>query len=115
MSPLDLSRAMPVATAAEFDRWLAEHGAGEREITLAICNKASGKQTVTFDELLEVALCHGWIDTQEKKIDAERYALRFTPRRPKSNWSDRNRTIARRLVSEGRMTAAGLAVLPGDL
>jgi uncharacterized protein YdeI (YjbR/CyaY-like superfamily) len=65
--------------------------------------------------LQEVALCHGWVDTQTKHIDDERYAIRFVPRRPRSNWSEKNRAMARRLVADGRMTAAGTATLPGDL
>ena len=115
MSPLDVSEARPLATAGEFDRWLREHGATERELIVAIFKKASGRQTVTFDELLETALCHGWVDTQTKGIDDERYAIRFVPRRPGSNWSPTNREIARRLLRDGRMTAAGIALLPPDL
>ena len=115
MSPLDVSRVTLFSTAAELDRWLLDHGATERELIVAIYKKASGKQTVAFDELLETALCHGWVDTQTKGIDDERYAIRFVPRRPGSNWSPTNREIARSLVREGRMTAAGFAMLPTDL
>ena len=104
-----------MASDADFDRWLGAHGASEREVVVAIHTKASGKQTVTFAELQEMALRHGWVDTQTKRIDDERYAIRFVPRRPGSNWSPTNRRIARRLVQEGRMTAAGAAVLPPDL
>jgi uncharacterized protein YdeI (YjbR/CyaY-like superfamily) len=115
VSPLDVSRAVPFSTTCELDRWLRDHGATERELIVAIFKKASGKQTVTFDELLETALCHGWVDTQTKGIDDEHYAIRFVPRRPGSNWSPTNREIARRLVREGRMTVAGAAMLPADL
>jgi uncharacterized protein YdeI (YjbR/CyaY-like superfamily) len=115
MSPMDVSQAVPVASADAFDRWLAGHGAGERERIVAIYKKASGRQTVTFDELLDVALCHGWVDTQTKGIDDQRYAIRFVPRRTGSNWSATNRDKARRLLDEGRMTPAGRAVLPDDL
>jgi uncharacterized protein YdeI (YjbR/CyaY-like superfamily) len=105
---------MPFSTANELDRWLRDHGATERELIVAIFKKASGRQTVTFDALLETALCYGWVDTKTKGIDDERYVIRFVPRRPGSNWSPRNREIARRLVREDRMTAAGLATLPAD-
>jgi uncharacterized protein YdeI (YjbR/CyaY-like superfamily) len=115
MSPMDVSQAVPVSSAGQFGRWLAEHAAGERERIVAIYKKASGRQTVTFDELLDVALCHGWVDTQTKGIDDERYAIRFVPRRPGSNWSATNRDKVRRLLAEGRMTPAGRAVLPDDL
>ena len=115
MSPLDVSQAVPVSSAGELGRWLAEHGTDERERIVAIYKKASGRQTVTFDELLDVALCHGWVDTQTKGIDDQRYAIRFVPRRPGSNWSATNREKVRRLLAEGRMTPAGRAVLPDDL
>jgi uncharacterized protein YdeI (YjbR/CyaY-like superfamily) len=112
---LDVSRATPVSSAEEFDRWLRDHGADERELIVAIYKKASGRQTVAFDELLDTALCHGWVDTQTKGVDHERYAIRFVPRRPGSNWSDANRERVRRLQGEGRLTPAGSATLPADL
>jgi uncharacterized protein YdeI (YjbR/CyaY-like superfamily) len=115
MSPLDISQATPVSSADEFDRWLRDNGAAEPERIVAIYKKASGQQTVTFEELLDTALCHGWVDTQTKRIDDQRYAIRFVPRRPGSNWSATNRERARRLRSEGRMTPAGEALLPPDL
>jgi len=115
MNSLDVSQATPFTSASQFDGWLRDHGAAERELIVAIFKKASGRQTVTFDELLETAICHGWIDTQTKGIDDERYAIRFVPRRPASNWSPTNREIARRLVHEERMAPAGLAALPADL
>jgi len=115
MSPLDVSQATPVSSADEFDRWLGDNGASQRERVVAVYKKASGKQTVTFDELLDTALCHGWVDTQTKGMDDQRYAIRFVPRRPGSNWSATNRERARRLQREGRMTPAGEAALPPDL
>jgi uncharacterized protein YdeI (YjbR/CyaY-like superfamily) len=115
MSPVDVSRAVPVASEAEFDAWLAANGPMEREVVVAIYKKASGRQTVTLDALQETALCHGWIDSHGQRIDDERWAIRFAPRRPGSNWSALNRDRARRLLKDGRMTAAGRAVLPDDL
>jgi uncharacterized protein YdeI (YjbR/CyaY-like superfamily) len=104
-----------MASVAELDGWLRERGGDERELVVAIFKKVSGKQTVTFDALLETALCHGWVDTQTKSLDAERYAIRFVPRQPGSTWSARNRETVRRLLREGRLTPAGLAALPADL
>ena len=115
MSPLDVSVAQPVDSDAAFADWLAANGATARERIVAIFKKASGKQTVTFDQLLATALCYGWVDTQTKSIDEERYAVRFVPRKPNSNWSAINREIVRRLIADGRMTAAGTAMLPPDL
>jgi uncharacterized protein YdeI (YjbR/CyaY-like superfamily) len=104
-----------VTSDSDFDAWLRAHGEGEREVFVAIFKKSSGKQTVTVSDLQETALCHGWIDSRGVRIDDERWAIRFTPRRPGSNWSDKNRSSARRLLAERRMTPAGRAVLPEDL
>jgi uncharacterized protein YdeI (YjbR/CyaY-like superfamily) len=115
MSPLDVSSAIPLDTAEAFDRLLAELPDDRREVMVAIARKASGRQTVTFHELLETAMCHGWVDTQTRRMDDTRYAVRYVRRRPGSNWSDRNRAIARRLRADGRLTVAGFASLPPDL
>jgi uncharacterized protein YdeI (YjbR/CyaY-like superfamily) len=104
-----------MASQADFDEWLGAHGKIEREIVVAIYKKTSGRQTVTLDALQETALRHGWIDSHGQRIDNERWAIRFAPRRPGSNWSARNRKVARRLVDQGAMTADGLAALPPDL
>ncbi len=113
--PLDTSRAIRMDSADAFAAGLATNGASEREVVVAIFMKASGRQTATFDELLEVALCHGWVDVQTKRIDDETYAIRFTPRRAGSNWSGTNRARVQRLLAAGHMTPAGLATLPRDL
>ena len=91
------------------------NGATAPDVVVAIFKRSSGRQTVGLEALQEVALCHGWVDTQTKRIDDERYAIRFVPRRPRSTWSDKNRAMARRLIAEGRVTQAGAAVLPDDL
>lgn len=115
MSPLDVSRARPLASAGDFDAWLTEHGAVEHDVVVAIRKKASARQTVTLGTLQEVAACHGWVDTQTKRIDDERYAIRFVPRRAGSSWGAKNRRVARQLLAEGRMRPAGVATLPDDL
>ncbi len=114
MAPLGLSDARPIQSALDFERLLRE-AEGRPDLVVALYRKSSGKQTVPFHALLETAMCHGWVDTQTKRIDDERYAIRYVPRRPGSNWSPRNRAIARRLVQEGRMSAAAKGTLPPDL
>jgi uncharacterized protein YdeI (YjbR/CyaY-like superfamily) len=106
---------LPISTAREFEQWLKLHGKEANEVWLVIHKKSSGKQTVTYDQLLEVGLCYGWIDNKEKGVDSERYSIRFTPRRANSNWSDRNLAVARRLLKEGRIRKQGKAVLPESL
>src|SRR6476620_8041450 len=113
--PIDVARAIPMATAAAFDAWLDALAGDEPGVLVAIYNKASGKQTLGLVGVQEVALCHGWVDTQTKRIDDERYAIRFVPRRPGSNWSPKNRELARRMLEDGRMTKAGAATLPANL
>ena len=115
MSPVDVSRTVPVASGEDFDRWLGANDGREREVVVEIFNRASGRQTVGLVALQEVALCHGWVDTQTKRIDEQRYAIRFVPRRPRSHWSEKNREMARRMLEDGRMTKAGAATLPANL
>ena len=67
--------------------------------------------SLTYDQALEEALCHGWIDGQVGRRDEATYRQRFTPRRPRSTWSKRNAGIAERLLAEGRMHPAGTAEL----
>lgn len=111
---MEIGERLAVASPEDFAAWLVEHGTSVREIWVLVYKKASGKQTVTHEQLVEVALCHGWIDGLRKALDAERYAQRFSPRRKRSHWTDTNRALARRLLAAGRMTPAGRAALPED-
>jgi uncharacterized protein YdeI (YjbR/CyaY-like superfamily) len=104
-----------IATLSEWRDWLASPVPDCDDVWVVIYKKASGRQTVTFDALLEEALCWGWVDTQTKSVDDERYSIRFRKRRPGSNWSATNRRIVCRLIKEGRMQPAGQALLPADL
>jgi uncharacterized protein YdeI (YjbR/CyaY-like superfamily) len=112
---VDTSRAVQIDSPADFEAWLEANGDRERDVVVAIYKKSSGRQTVTLTELQEVALCFGWVDTLGQRIDDERWALRFLPRKAKSNWSALNRGMARRLLASGRIREAGLAKLPPDL
>jgi uncharacterized protein YdeI (YjbR/CyaY-like superfamily) len=96
------------ATPADLEAWLDEHGEESDGIWLKFAKKGSGIRSVVYAEAVEVALCHGWIDGQAKRLDEERYLQRFTPRRPRSKWSRINREKAERLIAEGRMRPAGL-------
>jgi uncharacterized protein YdeI (YjbR/CyaY-like superfamily) len=96
------------ADAAEMQAWLEEHGEASDGIWLKFAKKASGIQSVVYAEAVEVALCHGWIDGQVKRLDEEHYLQKFTPRRTRSKWSKINREKAERLIAEGRMRPAGL-------
>jgi uncharacterized protein YdeI (YjbR/CyaY-like superfamily) len=112
---VDISGAIQIDDVADFDRWLAENGRTARDVVVSIFKKSSGKQTVTLNDLQEVALCHGWVDNLGQRVDEERWALRFTPRKPGSNWSATNREMARRLLADGRVLDTGKVLLPNDL
>jgi uncharacterized protein YdeI (YjbR/CyaY-like superfamily) len=101
-----------VDDAAEWRAWLGEHHADRDEVWLALAKKGISEPTsLSYDQALEEALCHGWIDGQVRGGDARTYRQRFTPRRARSPWSSRNVGLAERLVAEGRMHAAGLAAM----
>ena len=107
---MDIGETLFVTTREAFRAWLETNHHTKREIWLVQYKKATGKPTLPYVDAVEEAICFGWIDGYEKSMDAERYALRFSPRRAKSN-----KERALRLIAEGRMTASGLAALPADL
>lgn len=97
----------PFASTVQWHEWLAKNHAKSNGIWLRIYKKGSGKKTVSYAEALDEALCYGWIDGQKDKYDAESFLQKFTPRRPKSIWSKRNREHVARLTKAKRMVAAG--------
>lgn len=96
-------------TRTDWRAWLERNHASAKEIWLAYYKKGSGKTSVTYEEALEEALCYGWIDSTIRRLDAERYMQRYTPRKNDSVWSAANKNRVRRLIAEGRMTGAGMA------
>ena len=108
---MDIGETLYVTTAAEFRKWLAKNHALKKEIWLVQYKKATQKPSINYIAAVEEAICFGWIDGFEKGMDTERYATRFTPRRPKSNWTETNKQRARNLIAEGKMTDAGRAAL----
>lgn len=97
---------LPFADATVWERWLIAN-ATSKGLWLKIAKKDSGIATVTYDQALEVALCHGWIDGQKRSFDGEYFLQRFTPRRPKGLWSKINIGKVERLIAEGRMHPGG--------
>jgi len=98
-----------------FRKWMIENHKTKREIWLIQYKKAAKKTSLSYVKAVEEAICFGWIDGLERSIDSQRYALRFSPRRPKSNWTNTNKDRALRMIAEGRMTPAGRAKLPEDV
>jgi uncharacterized protein YdeI (YjbR/CyaY-like superfamily) len=91
-----------------FRLWLAENGESAPAVWVGMYKKATGKLSLTYHEALDEALCFGWIDGVRYTIDAESFRQRFTPRTPKSNWSNVNIKRVEALIEMGLMTEAGL-------
>ncbi|AWM86390.1 YdeI family protein [Microvirga sp. 17 mud 1-3] len=105
-------KGLPVLAFASRDAWeswLAEHGSASRGIWMKLAKKTSGIAGVGKSEAIEAALAFGWIDGQLDRFDDQFWLVRFTPRGPRSKWSQVNVETATRLSAAGRMTPAGLA------
>lgn len=99
-----------VADAAAWREWLAAHHDNVAAVWLVLARQGTTRPTsLSYDQALEEALCHGWIDGQAGRRDEHTYRIRFTPRRARSPWSARNVDLATRLIDEGRMRPAGMA------
>ena len=105
----DASEPTFFETPDAFRSWLEENHAEESELVVGFKKKATGLPSITWPESVDEALCFGWIDGIRRRLDDESYTVRFTPRRPESNWSDRNIRRMRALIAEGRVRPAGLA------
>src|SRR5689334_14962921 len=98
-----------VTGRAQWRAWLEENHASEREVWLVYYKKHTNRPRIPYDDAVEEALCFGWIDSIVKRMDDEKFAQKFTPRRDGSRWSALNTRRVRKLIQEGRMTEAGLA------
>jgi uncharacterized protein YdeI (YjbR/CyaY-like superfamily) len=101
-----------LADAAGWRAWLGDNHAQEPGVWLVLAKKGATVPTrLTYEGALEEALCHGWIDGQIKRRDELTYRQRFTPRRARSAWSQRNIVIIERLLAEDRVHPAGVAAV----
>ena len=96
------------ASAEEWESWLEEHHASSEGLWIMIAKRGAGIDSVRYPEVLEGALCFGWIDGLRRALDETHFLQRFTPRRPRGRWSRINRDTAERLIAGGRMRPAGL-------
>jgi uncharacterized protein YdeI (YjbR/CyaY-like superfamily) len=94
---------------AHWERWLQAHHATSRDAWVKIAKKGSGVTTVHYPEVLNTAICFGWIDAVRRPLDDTYFLQRFTPRGPRSKWSQVNRDKAQALTAAGRMHPAGHA------
>ena len=105
---MDITRTFTAPDRATWRTWLAKHASTDTEIWLVNYKKHTGKPTVSYLDSLEEALCFGWVDSLIQKIDDDKYARKFTPRRTGSQWSEVNRRLVAKLIREGLMTEVGL-------
>ena len=100
-------RVKPFATEAAFEEWLAANHASAKEVWIKIYKTGSGVPTITPVQAIDVALCWGWIDGVRKALDETSFMQRYTPRKPKSVWSQINQDNVARLTAAGRMAPHG--------
>jgi uncharacterized protein YdeI (YjbR/CyaY-like superfamily) len=100
-----------VETRTELREWLAEHAATSPGAWVVTWKKATGRPAPSYDDVVEEALCVGWIDSTNRTVDAERTAQRIGPRRRRSGWARTNKVRIERLEAQGLMTDAGRAVI----
>jgi len=96
---------------AEWRSWLEAHHTTEQEVWVRYEKQHTGRRALTWAEAVQEALCFGWIDTTVKRENDVSYIQRFTPRKKGSKWSAINQRYAKQLIADGKMTAAGLAVI----
>jgi uncharacterized protein YdeI (YjbR/CyaY-like superfamily) len=98
---MNIGKTLYVINRQTWRAWLAENYDKEKEIWFIYPKKASGKPRILYNDAVEEALCFGWIDSTAKRIDDDSYAQRFSPRNPKSPYSEANKARLRKLVKEG--------------
>lgn len=105
----DKLEVLQIADDRAWDKWLDQHDGDSPGVWLKIAKKTAPFTTVNHAEALDVAICHGWIDGQRRGLDEHFFLQRFTPRKPRSKWSQINCRKATELIASGRMRPAGLA------
>lgn len=108
---MKLGKTLYVANRKDWRSWLAKNSGKEKEIWLIYYRKSSGKPRILYNDAVEEALCFGWIDSNLKGVDEQKFAQRFTPRKATSTLSEMNKERIRRLIKEKKMTPAGLKAI----
>jgi uncharacterized protein YdeI (YjbR/CyaY-like superfamily) len=106
---MEIGKTLYVTRRDEWRAWLEQHHTTESEIWLVFYRKDAGQPSLPYEDSIQEALCFGWIDSTAKKIDDDRHALRYTPRKDIANWSHANKKRLHYLLRKGKMTPSGLA------
>jgi uncharacterized protein YdeI (YjbR/CyaY-like superfamily) len=107
-------KTLDVPTSEEWRMWLAEHHDSESEVWLVFHKRHTGRTSIDYGDAVDEALCFGWIDSLVKRLDDERFARKFTPRKLDSKWSTSNRQRYAQLRASGRLMPAGVNRPPTD-
>jgi uncharacterized protein YdeI (YjbR/CyaY-like superfamily) len=102
---------LEVADRAALRRWLEKNHASSSGVLLAVGKRDNAATSLTYEDAIQEGLAFGWIDSTARRLDADRFAMRFTPRRPGGNWSRSNKERIERLLQEGAMRPSGLAAI----
>jgi uncharacterized protein YdeI (YjbR/CyaY-like superfamily) len=105
---------LEIRSRQQWRAWLAKHHAASPGIWLVFYKGHTGVKSIPYEDSVREALCFGWIDSLIKRLDADRYALKFTPRKPTSKWSSLNRRRWKELEAAGLLAAAGVKAAPTD-
>ena len=112
---MEITKSFTAFNLADWRNWLAKNHDIEREVWLVYFKGDSDKTNVDYESSVEEALCFGWIDSIIQKIDEEKYARKFNPRRMGSIWSETNKRRVVKVIREGRMTEAGMSKVTFDM
>lgn len=107
-----LHKGLPIApfsTVSKWRTWLRRNHASADGMWVKLAKKASGIRSISYEDARDHAIAFGWIDGLKNALDEDYYAIRMTPRRKRSKWSQINRDVAERLIASGEMEPAGLA------
>lgn len=107
-------KTLHVETLEQWREWLSEHHASESEVWLVFYKQQTGVTSIDYEDALDEALCFGWVDSLIKRLDDRRFARKFTPRRPDSRWSTKNRQKYETLRASGRLKPPGIERPPTD-
>ena len=115
MAVRNTQRALRFASRKSWRNWLERNHDTKNEALLIVYKRAPKNASFSNSDAVEEALCFGWIDGWFKPIDADRWVIRYTPRRKGSSWSNYNIARAWKLLNEGKMTTAGVTKLPAEV
>ena len=112
---MEITNSFTPSNLADWKNWLVKNHDHEREVWLVYFKAGRGRSNIDYESSVEEALCFGWIDSIIQKIDEEKYARKFNPRRMESKWSETNKRRVLKVIREGRMTTAGMDKVTFDI